>query len=414
LNDPRHLQLVVTFILGYYVGLRGSQEHVDLMMAMTECGVYTVEDGGVDLAGLKYFGVRVPYHKANQLKLGNTSLPVEAMKLHTVAEDPSNGVFDPVAIVSKYLDRCHPKATKFYAKVATKAQVASYVKLYGKDVWYCPSSPATSNYNLGPSKLRSNHKELAKLCGCKDWEQMTGHGLRALIINTLKVNGVNAMEVAQAARHKSLNSQNSYNRATDAATETNKQSALRPAAGQKRAVEENFTMAPRKATAAAAIPSPAKSVSPATQKLQLEVESLRMQLQLATGAAKAAPPMSAQPPLSQGFYYQYNPQAMGPPPPTMYQHHPYTGGWGAPPPPPMYAGYPQHQVPFYHHHGQQPHMPVQNGITYQTQPPAMMPAHTGHPTQQYHFDLQHDVVQYHAGTDNQRQHYGGEFYHRHG
>ena len=403
LNDPKQLQLVVTFILGYYVGLRGSQEHVDLMMAMTERGVYTVEDGGVDLAGLKYFGVRIPYHKANQLKLGNTSLPVEAMKLHTVAEDPSNGIFDPVAIVSKYLDHCHPNATKFYAKPATKAQIASYVKEYGKDIWYCPSSPATSNYNIGPSKLRSNHKELAKLCCCKDWEQMTSHGLRALIINTLKVNGVNAMEVAEAARHKSLNSQNSYNRATGGATENNKQAALRPAAGRKRSPEQ-FTMTPRKSIAASLMPSPAKSSSALTEKLRLEVESLKMRLQLAQHGAQPAPAPS---------YFQYHP--MGPPPPPMYPH-PYAGGWGMPPPPPMYGGYPQHQMPFYtqqqggvYPHGQQQiTMPVQSSIAYQTQPPAM-PVHTGRPTQQYHPDQQQEIVQYHGGPNNQPRY--GDYYH---
>ena len=275
---------------------------------------------------------------------------------------------------------------------------------------------------------------------------MTGHGLRALIINTLKVNGVNAMEVAQAARHKSLNSQNSYNRATDAATENNKQAALRPSAGRKRAMEEDHTMAPRKTTAAAAIPSPAKSVSPATQKLQLEVESLRMQLQLATGAATAAPPMAAQHAPPQGFYYQYPPQAMGPPPPphqtmyqhhpyaasgwgmqpplpppTMYQHHPYAGGWGMqlpppPPPPPPPTMYRTNYQPYYHQagaypHGHAPSMPVQSSIPYQTQPPAMMPAHTGRPTQQYHSDLQHEVVQYH-GQDHQSLY--GEYHHPRG
>jgi hypothetical protein len=233
---------------------------------------------------------------------------------------------------------------------------------------------------------------------------MTGHGLRALIINTLKVNGVNAMEVAQAAQHKSLNSQNSYNRPTDAATESNTQSALRPAAaGRKRAPEQD-TMTPRKPKAASLMPSPVKPSS-STEKLRLEVESLKMKLQLAQ--------QSSIPPVAQQSYYQtFHP--MGPPPPQMYSH-PYAGGWGMmPPPPPVYGGYhPQHQVSFYPPHGQQPPMPVQSAIPYQTQPPApMMPAHTGRPTQQFHFDLQHEVVQYH-GTDNHPQHYG-EYYHRHG
>jgi hypothetical protein len=279
------------------------------------------------------------------------------MKLHTVAEDPSNEVFDPYAIVKKYLDHCHPNATKFYAKVATKTQIASYVKEYGKDVWYCPSSPATSNYNLGPSKLRSNHKELAKLCGCKDWEQMTGHGLRALIINTLKVNKVSALEVAQSARHKSVNSQLSYNRPTDAATENNKQAALRPKAGRKRQPDEAF-MSPRKAISVAKMPSSS------TEKLKLEVESLRMQLQLAqTTHQQAAPP----PPT-----HSYYPPP--PPPPSMY--NPY-GAWGMHPPS-IYGGgfsYPQGS---YHHHCPVP-MPFQSQQNFQMQPPVNL-AHTGHHT----------------------------------
>jgi hypothetical protein len=102
---------------------------------------------------------------------------------------------------------------------------------------------------------------------------MTGHGLRALIINTLKVNGVNAMEVAEAACHKSLKSQNSYNRATGGATENNKQAALRPTIGKKRAPNVDI-MSPQKAVAVAKIPSPS------TEKLKLEVELLRLKLQL--------------------------------------------------------------------------------------------------------------------------------------
>jgi hypothetical protein len=221
LDDPRHLQLVVIFVLGFYIGLRGSQEHVELMTAITETGSYTIDEGGVELSGLNYFGVRIPYHKANQLKLGNTSLPVEAMKLHTVTEDPSNTIFDPYAIVKKFIDHCHPNATKSYAKPATKKQRQEYKRAFpDRDVWYCPSNPNTSNYNIGPTTLHSNHKELAKLCGCKDWETMTEHGLRALIINKLKANNVNAIDVAQAVCHKSLNSQNSYkNRPTNGATE---------------------------------------------------------------------------------------------------------------------------------------------------------------------------------------------------
>jgi len=70
-TNPEHLCLCVTFILGFYCGLYGSKEHIDLSTNDIHIGEYQDEDGE-DLVGLKWAGVRVPFSKMGQLNLKNT------------------------------------------------------------------------------------------------------------------------------------------------------------------------------------------------------------------------------------------------------------------------------------------------------------------------------------------------------
>jgi len=121
-NNPEHLLMLVIFINGYYVGLRGSQEHVQLMLGdIVRDAQYTLEHGP-ELAGLHYCGVQVPFHKMKQLKLGSTTMSSDQEQVFTIAEDPNNDVFCPWKIYQLYLSRCHPNATKFYAKPFTPKQ----------------------------------------------------------------------------------------------------------------------------------------------------------------------------------------------------------------------------------------------------------------------------------------------------
>jgi hypothetical protein len=306
-SNPQHLQLVVIFIMGYYVGLRGSNEHVDLMMAdVIPERQFTLEGDGPQLAGLRYCGVRVPFHKMKQLKLGSTTMSAEQQQYYTIAEDPNNTIFCPWKLVSFYLSRCHPNATKFYAKAMTKSQITKYMEdNNGTIVWYHASDPGKGNYNLGKSTLAQKHKELAKLCGVDEWEKVTGHALRTLIINTMKVAGANPMEIANAVRQKSLNAQMTYNRNMHG-SEANKATALRPKAGSKRpaTIAPPVPMSPPQKRVATSLPPNAPT---SKERLQMEVDTLNAKLAIVSSQQNNHTMMTNPP---NQHYASFNPMAM--------------------------------------------------------------------------------------------------------
>ena len=55
--------------------------------------------------------------------------------------------------------------------------------------------------------IRRQIKELNKLCGVENWEECTGHGFRALLINLVLGNNLSVADTADAVRHSSINSQ---------------------------------------------------------------------------------------------------------------------------------------------------------------------------------------------------------------
>jgi hypothetical protein len=342
-DNPHHLQLLVSFILGYYCSLRGLQEHTELLLTqVVQDAVYLLEDGGEELAGLRYCGVTIPYHKANQLRLGNTSLPATSHKLHTIPEDAENQVFNPYAIMQKYFSHLHPEAIKFNAKIATASQRTAFKKAFNKDVWYCASHPNVSNYNLGKGKVSSNHKELARIIGIADFEKMTGHSLRVLSINTMKAAKVSGLDIAAHNRHRSINSQMNYGRETTAASEHNKYNALRPANGRaQRPPDIAAPVAPPPLTAAAI--STLKSAPKMTTEQEQALIIQQLQAQLAKEKSKKRKKKkqrrSTSPPPSAYGYPGYPPHHHhSMPPPGMYAGYPHP-----PPPPygfPLYGGYP--------------------------------------------------------------------------
>jgi len=350
LDDADDLRSMALFILGYYCGLRGSQEHTELAMAMVVSGEYSLEDGGEDLAGLKYIGISVPFHKARQLQLGKTSLPSDAMRVHSVAEDPTNSVFCPFKILTKYLSHCHPNTLKVYAKVATPNQRKQFNATHpgNGDIWYCASG--TSATNWGRNQVSKCFVSLAKRVGCKNPEAMTGHCLRVLIINQLKVKSVSGLEIAQAVRHSSINSQANYNRETTAETQVNKQLALRPTIGRQSVVPKSMPPpSPQKASAIvpysniAAAPGSDAAMAMELAKQQAKIKQLEMQLQVQKSKKKKKMRVS------------FNNHA--PPPPPYYGVFPPQQQHYGPPAPPMYppygGGYPQMPMP-YHHGGYNP------------------------------------------------------------
>jgi len=309
-------------------------------MAMVVSGEYELENGGEDLAGLKYYGISIPFHKARQLQLGKTNLPSDAMRVLSVAEDPTNSVFCPWRILDKYFSHCHPDAVKVYSKVATASQKQQYIKSHcGKDIWYCPSGTPSTNW--GRNQVSKCFVSLAKRVGCKNPEAMTGHCLRVLIINRLKVKSVSGLEIAQAVRHSSINSQTNYNRETTAETQSNKQLALRPTVGRTNVMPPP---SPRKQNAAvpyrsvAAAPGSDAAMAMELAKQEAKIKELQSQLAEKKSKPKKKKKMRVSFPSAPPFYSGFPHQQQFAPPQAMY---------------PPYAGYPpmQMQMPFQHHHG---------------------------------------------------------------
>ena len=119
------LQMVVIFIIGYFAGIRGQTEHVNI--TMEEFCIeeeHTLESGGQDLVGLKYCGPMIPFNKARQLKLGKTTLKPGQAAVKAITEDPNAGEtrLDPFQLIQFYLSKCNPDAKKLYAKPFTAKQ----------------------------------------------------------------------------------------------------------------------------------------------------------------------------------------------------------------------------------------------------------------------------------------------------
>jgi len=240
-EDPEHCLICVIFILGYYCGLRGSSEHIDLDIEMIYLGEYTVEDGP-ELAGIKWGGVKVPFSKMNQLNMTNCKLPRDQDVLLTFAEQPDHDCFDPHAVFCHFIAHCHPKAKKFYGRLVKqgdKLEGDRLQKEFGRPVWYAESGHGRANWNLGPSKHRALCKKIALLAGVPNWEACTGHALRALCVTHCIASNLTAVDVAAKVRHASVNSQKEY--ATDCGQrKVNRVLAMADASTKKKAAEKKL------------------------------------------------------------------------------------------------------------------------------------------------------------------------------
>jgi hypothetical protein len=162
--------------------------------------------------------VKVDKDKMNQMGFENPTVTSDATHLLTFCENPRDTDFDPVRFFDFYLSHCHPKARFFYARVGTPKQIEKWSKEYGRPIWYGPAGgladPKSSAFKLGKSKITDNFKQFARRCGCENWEKHTGQGLRALCITISIQNGLSSTDTARLARHKSIKSQESYERDT--------------------------------------------------------------------------------------------------------------------------------------------------------------------------------------------------------
>ena len=90
---------------------------------------------------------------------------------------------------------------------------------------------------MGKNQITKHVKELAKLvqCSTEEIDAMAGHALRAIYITELIEAGLNACEVADGARHASLNAQKTYAQETQMRANTRVQALVQ---SNKRRIEE--------------------------------------------------------------------------------------------------------------------------------------------------------------------------------
>ena len=155
----------------------------------------------------------------------NTKIKEQNDVILTFVEDPVHDCWDPFQVFCFYLDKCHPQAKKFYARIIKPggAEAKNLKAAFGKEIWFAESGAGRTNWNMGPTKHRNLCTEIAVLSGVDDYSKCTGHALRALCITHCIGAGLSAADVAAKVRHAAINSSKTY------AEECNKRKANRMA-----------------------------------------------------------------------------------------------------------------------------------------------------------------------------------------
>jgi len=184
-------------------------------------------EDGPELAGLRWGGVKVPFSKTRSLKLSNTRLARDEDVVLSFVESP-DPVWDPWHILCFFIDHCHPKATKVFARIIKPGgeEANRLRQAFGKDTW-CACGGSGANWNMGPTKHRSLCKEIGRLSGVDKWESCTGHALRALCVTCCLECGLSNSEVAAKVRHASLNSSKTCSQET-AKRKANRMAVMNP------------------------------------------------------------------------------------------------------------------------------------------------------------------------------------------
>ena len=102
----------------------------------------------------------------------------------TFVDDRLHHCWDHFCAFCFYLTKCHPRAKKFYGRIVKPGDDEDkwLAKEFQTEIWFTESGPGKSNWNLGPTKHWSLCVEIARLSSIDDFEQCTGHTLRALCI----------------------------------------------------------------------------------------------------------------------------------------------------------------------------------------------------------------------------------------
>ena len=156
-QDPLDCVQTVQFIFGRYIAFRGAKEHHELKHEHVFRSVYG-PNNGEDLEGLNYYAIKVDEDKMNQLGFENPKCAPDQTHLLSCCENLKDELFDQVAIVDFYIDKCHDGAVYFYAKIGTKKQQERWSKECRSEIWYGPATPASSGFKVGINPITKNFK----------------------------------------------------------------------------------------------------------------------------------------------------------------------------------------------------------------------------------------------------------------
>ena len=330
-EDPKHLKLIVIFILLRFYGFRADDAH-DITMDQVTIGTY---DQGPD-AGRRYILIKIDFDKVKKLKLSKSTIPRDYGKcsLRENNED-DEGFMDGFDILVFFF-------SKLQLGVGTKGKLLK--QELRRDVtpkdkhWY-------TRQNVGINQITNVYRTLGAIMGTDKFDNITAHGGRICLITASLTAGVSPKAIIQQTRHATIASLSHYgqnNSVADSALQDSFASYYKSTAQRS---SENAAKNKRKGPTQTSETAKRSKPPDESAMLRLERENHQLREELATFRAHLphpAPPISHQTPIMN--HQMMPPQPLQPPlshypmHQQQFQHYPY-------PPPaslPNYPDYPNH------------------------------------------------------------------------
>ena len=153
--------------------------------------------------------------KTNQLNLKNSEALTKEEQTIKLMENPYD-VICPVKILQFYKGRCHPNASRFFAKIVVgERNIAKLKKEFPKKtIWYHPAADGNTPCNIGHNQISKFMKILGVIIGVDNVDKFTNHGLCGYGITKMHQARVPLAQRMKFARHKCEQSQIPYARLT--------------------------------------------------------------------------------------------------------------------------------------------------------------------------------------------------------
>ena len=201
-SDPEEHLMKIFLGNGLFAGLRGSSEHVSLLVAQIVSGIYSPSH---PFQGMTWAGLDLKNRKANKLRPTNVyfSENAEINRQPVWDSDPSSSCW--AGSLLRFRDKIGPNQKRVYCYPASDADKALYEKQG------CPRAAYNPNRPMGKNCLAKLLKAAAKKLGFSEPDEITGHMLRRMAVTTLVNNpNVNLSESMELAGHKSVSAHLAY------------------------------------------------------------------------------------------------------------------------------------------------------------------------------------------------------------